>query len=119
MLRGYDSSGRRWWVSDIEQCHLGWRKRQGTCERYLGVYFLFVQTSPVPIKLKPEYWSEKLQKEAEAFAYYRRTHTANERRRRGEMRDLFEKLKITLGLLHSSKVSKSLILTRVSVLYRH
>ncbi|XP_070280942.1 MAX gene-associated protein isoform X7 [Myotis yumanensis] len=70
------------------------------------------KTSPVPIKLKPEYWSEKLQKEAEAFAYYRRTHTANERRRRGEMRDLFEKLKITLGLLHSSKVSKSLILNR-------
>ncbi|XP_004687948.1 PREDICTED: MAX gene-associated protein isoform X1 [Condylura cristata] len=70
------------------------------------------KTPPVPVKLKPEYWSEKLQKEAEAFAYYRRTHTANERRRRGEMRDLFEKLKITLGLLHSSKVSKSLILTR-------
>uniref|UniRef100_A0A4X2KII7 MAX gene-associated protein n=1 Tax=Vombatus ursinus TaxID=29139 RepID=A0A4X2KII7_VOMUR len=67
---------------------------------------------PIPVKLKPEFWSEKLQKEAEAFAYYRRTHTANERRRRGEMRDLFEKLKITLGLLHSSKVSKSLILTR-------
>uniref|UniRef100_A0A8C3VMM5 MAX gene-associated protein n=1 Tax=Catagonus wagneri TaxID=51154 RepID=A0A8C3VMM5_9CETA len=66
----------------------------------------------VPLKLKTDYWSEKLQKEAEAFAYYRRTHTANERRRRGEMRDLFEKLKITLGLLHSSKVSKSLILTR-------
>ncbi|XP_058149953.1 MAX gene-associated protein isoform X11 [Dasypus novemcinctus] len=65
-----------------------------------------------PLKLKPDYWSEKLQKEAEAFAYYRRTHTANERRRRGEMRDLFEKLKMTLGLLHSSKVSKSLILTR-------
>uniref|UniRef100_A0A5F8GQF4 MAX gene-associated protein n=1 Tax=Monodelphis domestica TaxID=13616 RepID=A0A5F8GQF4_MONDO len=68
--------------------------------------------SQIPVKLKPEFWSEKLQKEAEAFAYYRRTHTANERRRRGEMRDLFEKLKITLGLLHSSKVSKSLILTR-------
>ncbi|XP_054307773.1 MAX gene-associated protein isoform X7 [Pongo pygmaeus] len=67
---------------------------------------------PIPLKLKPDYWSDKLQKEAEAFAYYRRTHTANERRRRGEMRDLFEKLKITLGLLHSSKVSKSLILTR-------
>ncbi|XP_057344694.1 MAX gene-associated protein isoform X7 [Manis pentadactyla] len=66
----------------------------------------------IPLKLKTDYWSEKLQKEAEAFAYYRRTHTANERRRRGEMRDLFEKLKITLGLLHSSKVSKSLILTR-------
>ncbi|XP_067600114.1 MAX gene-associated protein isoform X8 [Pseudorca crassidens] len=70
------------------------------------------KATPVPLKLKPDYWSEKLQKEAEAFAYYRRTHTANERRRRGEMRDLFEKLKITLGLLHSSKVSKSLILTR-------
>ncbi|KAM9202721.1 MAX gene-associated protein isoform 1-T1 [Dugong dugon] len=67
---------------------------------------------PIPLKLKSDYWNEKLQKEAEAFAYYRRTHTANERRRRGEMRDLFEKLKITLGLLHSSKVSKSLILTR-------
>ncbi|XP_064148233.1 MAX gene-associated protein isoform X14 [Loxodonta africana] len=67
---------------------------------------------PVPLKLKSDYWSNKLQKEAEAFAYYRRTHTANERRRRGEMRDLFEKLKVTLGLLHSSKVSKSLILTR-------
>ncbi|XP_032107110.1 MAX gene-associated protein isoform X8 [Sapajus apella] len=67
---------------------------------------------PIPLKLKPDYWSDKLQKEAEAFAYYRRTHTANERRRRGEMRDLFEKLKITLGLLHSSKVSKSHILTR-------
>ncbi|XP_027277947.1 MAX gene-associated protein isoform X4 [Cricetulus griseus] len=64
-------------------------------------------------KLKDDFWSDdKLQKETEAFAYYRRTHTANERRRRGEMRDLFEKLKITLGLLHSSKVSKSLILTR-------
>uniref|UniRef100_A0A2K6G180 MAX gene-associated protein n=1 Tax=Propithecus coquereli TaxID=379532 RepID=A0A2K6G180_PROCO len=70
------------------------------------------KTPPVPLKLKPDYWSDKLQKEAEAFAYYRRTHTANERRRRGEMRDLFEKLKTTLGLLHSSKVSKSLILTR-------
>uniref|UniRef100_A0A8C6D3I1 MAX gene-associated protein n=1 Tax=Moschus moschiferus TaxID=68415 RepID=A0A8C6D3I1_MOSMO len=70
------------------------------------------RAAQVPLKLKPDYWSEKLQKEAEAFAYYRRTHTANERRRRGEMRDLFEKLKITLGLLHSSKVSKSLILTR-------
>ncbi|XP_006831812.1 PREDICTED: MAX gene-associated protein isoform X2 [Chrysochloris asiatica] len=70
------------------------------------------KTPPIPLKLKLDYWNDKLQKEAEAFAYYRRTHTANERRRRGEMRDLFEKLKITLGLLHSSKVSKSLILTR-------
>ncbi|KAM4829803.1 MAX gene-associated protein isoform 3-T5 [Thomomys bottae] len=67
---------------------------------------------PIHPKLKQDYWSDKPHKETEAFAYYRRTHTANERRRRGEMRDLFEKLKITLGLLHTSKVSKSLILTR-------
>lgn len=103
-------------MSDTGQCYLGWRRREGTCEKYLGRNLLFGQAPPMPLKLKPDYWSEKLQKEAEAFAYYRRTHTANERRRRGEMRDLFEKLKITLGLLHSSKVSKSLILTRVSVL---
>nr|XP_045013222.1 MAX gene-associated protein isoform X8 [Jaculus jaculus] len=70
------------------------------------------KATPISTKLKHDYWSDKPQKETEAFAYYRRTHTANERRRRGEMRDLFEKLKITLGLLHSSKVSKSLILTR-------
>ncbi|KAK2103764.1 hypothetical protein P7K49_017620 [Saguinus oedipus] len=81
-------------------------------ERSRKEAILFGQAPPVPLKLKPDYWSDKLQKEAEAFAYYRRTHTANERRRRGEMRDLFEKLKITLGLLHSSKVSKSHILTR-------
>ncbi|XP_029326300.1 MAX gene-associated protein isoform X4 [Mus caroli] len=68
--------------------------------------------SLISSKLKDDCWSDKPHKETEAFAYYRRTHTANERRRRGEMRDLFEKLKITLGLLHSSKVSKSLILNR-------
>ncbi|NXC15086.1 MGAP protein, partial [Corythaeola cristata] len=48
--------------------------------------------------------------EAEAFAHYRQTHTANERRRRNEMRDLFEKLKRTLGLHSLPKVSKSYIL---------
>nr|KAF6392884.1 hypothetical protein mPipKuh1_011502 [Pipistrellus kuhlii] len=70
------------------------------------------KASQFNVKLKPEHWNEKLQKEAEAFAYYRQIHTANEPRRHGEMRDLFEKLKTTLGLLHSSKVSKRLILTR-------
>lgn len=70
------------------------------------------KVSLISSKLKEDCWSDKPHKETEAFAYYRRTHTANERRRRGEMRDLFEKLKITLGLLHSSKVSKSLILNR-------
>ncbi|NXD80758.1 MGAP protein, partial [Halcyon senegalensis] len=48
--------------------------------------------------------------EAEAFAHYRQTHTANERRRRNEMRDLFEKLKKALGLHNLPKVSKSYIL---------
>uniref|UniRef100_A0A8C6N397 MAX gene-associated protein n=1 Tax=Mus spicilegus TaxID=10103 RepID=A0A8C6N397_MUSSI len=70
------------------------------------------KVSLISSKLKDDCWGDKPHKETEAFAYYRRTHTANERRRRGEMRDLFEKLKITLGLLHSSKVSKSLILNR-------
>ncbi|NXD65519.1 MGAP protein, partial [Eolophus roseicapillus] len=47
---------------------------------------------------------------AEAFAHYRQTHTANERRRRNEMRDLFEKLKRILGLDNLPKVSKCYIL---------
>ncbi|NWZ65033.1 MGAP protein, partial [Acrocephalus arundinaceus] len=48
--------------------------------------------------------------QAEAFAHYRQTHTANERRRRNEMRGLFDKLKRVLGLLNLPKVSKSYIL---------
>ncbi|NXC39558.1 MGAP protein, partial [Penelope pileata] len=48
--------------------------------------------------------------EEEAFAHYRQTHTANERRRRNEMRDLFEKLKKALGLHSLPKVSKCYIL---------
>ncbi|XP_020649385.3 MAX gene-associated protein isoform X1 [Pogona vitticeps] len=46
----------------------------------------------------------------EAFANYRQTHTANERRRRKEMRGLFEKLKATLKLDSLPKVSKCFIL---------
>ncbi|NXU77287.1 MGAP protein, partial [Oreotrochilus melanogaster] len=48
--------------------------------------------------------------EAEAFAHYRQTHTANERRRRSQMKGLFEKLKRALGLHNLPKVSKSYIL---------
>ncbi|XP_059675228.1 MAX gene-associated protein isoform X2 [Gavia stellata] len=59
---------------------------------------------------KPQLWNRKLKTEAEAFAHYRQTHTANERRRRNEMRDLFEKLKRTLGLHNLPKVSKCYIL---------
>ncbi|XP_063296323.1 MAX gene-associated protein [Pelobates fuscus] len=43
-------------------------------------------------------------------SYHRRTHTANERRRRNEMRDLFDDLKNALGLNNLPKVSKSYIL---------
>ncbi|XP_010578364.1 PREDICTED: MAX gene-associated protein isoform X3 [Haliaeetus leucocephalus] len=59
---------------------------------------------------KRQFRNRKLKTEAEAFAHYRQTHTANERRRRNEMRDLFEKLKRTLGLHNLPKVSKSYIL---------
>ncbi|XP_075783283.1 MAX gene-associated protein isoform X8 [Pelodiscus sinensis] len=59
---------------------------------------------------KPQFWSRKQKNEAEAFAHYRQTHTANERRRRNEMRDLFEKLKRALGLHSLPKVSKCYIL---------
>uniref|UniRef100_A0A8C8SYC2 MAX gene-associated protein n=1 Tax=Pelusios castaneus TaxID=367368 RepID=A0A8C8SYC2_9SAUR len=59
---------------------------------------------------KPHFWNRKQKNEAEAFAHYRQTHTANERRRRNEMRDLFEKLKRALGLHNLPKVSKCYIL---------
>ncbi|KAM6461052.1 MAX gene-associated protein isoform 4-T6 [Liasis olivaceus] len=57
-----------------------------------------------------EFSNKKLKNEEEAFANYRQTHTANERRRRKEMRGLFEKLKTTLGLHTFPKVSKCFIL---------
>ncbi|KAM3853581.1 MAX gene-associated protein isoform 2-T2 [Vipera latastei] len=57
-----------------------------------------------------EFSSKKLKNEEQAFANYRQTHTANERRRRKEMRGLFEKLKVTLGLQAFPKVSKCFIL---------
>ncbi|XP_075700971.1 MAX gene-associated protein isoform X2 [Rhinoderma darwinii] len=42
--------------------------------------------------------------------HFRQNHTANERKRRNEMRDLFEELKNSLGLHNLPKVSKSYIL---------
>ncbi|XP_061467349.1 MAX gene-associated protein isoform X2 [Rhineura floridana] len=54
--------------------------------------------------------NRKSKNEEEAFSNYRETHTANERRRRKEMRGLFEKLKATLGLQSLPKVSKCFIL---------
>ncbi|XP_060118804.1 MAX gene-associated protein-like [Heteronotia binoei] len=59
---------------------------------------------------QPELSSKKPKNEEEAFANYRQTHTANERRRRKEMRGLFEKLEATLGLHMVPKVSKCFIL---------
>ncbi|XP_065610890.1 MAX gene-associated protein isoform X3 [Cyrtonyx montezumae] len=58
----------------------------------------------------PPMWGRRQKSEEEAFAYYRQTHTANERRRRNKMRDLFEKLKKVLGLQSLPKVSKCYIL---------
>ncbi|XP_075283710.1 MAX gene-associated protein isoform X4 [Opisthocomus hoazin] len=66
--------------------------------------------SEKPTKQKHHFWKRKVKTQAEAFAHYRQTHTANERRRRNEMRDLFEKLKRTLRLHNLPKVSKSYIL---------
>ncbi|XP_065491281.1 MAX gene-associated protein isoform X4 [Caloenas nicobarica] len=66
--------------------------------------------SEKPTKQKHQFWNRKLKTEAEAFAHYRQTHTANERRRRNEMRDLFEKLKRALRLHNLPKVSKCYIL---------
>ncbi|XP_053923335.1 MAX gene-associated protein isoform X5 [Cuculus canorus] len=68
--------------------------------------------SEKPTKQRPPFWNKKLKTEAEAFAHYRQTHTANERRRRNVMRDLFEKLKRTLGLHSLPKVSKCYILQK-------
>ncbi|XP_009950601.1 PREDICTED: MAX gene-associated protein [Leptosomus discolor] len=66
--------------------------------------------SEKPTKLRRRFQNRRVKNEAEAFAHYRETHTANERRRRNEMRDLFEKLKRALGLHNLPKVSKSYIL---------
>uniref|UniRef100_A0A8C5U4P6 MAX gene-associated protein n=1 Tax=Malurus cyaneus samueli TaxID=2593467 RepID=A0A8C5U4P6_9PASS len=59
---------------------------------------------------KHQTWKRKLKSQAEAFAHYRQTHTANERRRRNEMRGLFDTLKRVLGLQNLPKVSKCYIL---------
>ncbi|KAH0620626.1 hypothetical protein JD844_021284 [Phrynosoma platyrhinos] len=59
---------------------------------------------------QPESSNKKPKNAEETFANYRQTHTANERRRRKEMRGLFEKLKATLGLQAFPKVSKCFIL---------
>ncbi|XP_072193774.1 MAX gene-associated protein isoform X2 [Excalfactoria chinensis] len=66
--------------------------------------------SESPTKRNRPIWSRRQKSEVDVFAYYRQTHTANERRRRNEMRDLFEKLKRALGLHSLPKVSKCYIL---------
>ncbi|XP_015719836.1 MAX gene-associated protein isoform X9 [Coturnix japonica] len=63
-----------------------------------------------PMKWNRRIWSRRPKSQVDIFAYYRQTHTANERRRRNEMRDLFEKLKRALGLQSLPKVSKCYIL---------
>uniref|UniRef100_A0A8C2TUU6 MAX gene-associated protein n=1 Tax=Coturnix japonica TaxID=93934 RepID=A0A8C2TUU6_COTJA len=65
---------------------------------------------PLPLKLARGPSCKGILCPVDIFAYYRQTHTANERRRRNEMRDLFEKLKRALGLQSLPKVSKCYIL---------
>lgn len=80
------------------------------------LFFLLNWCLRLLLQLKRQFRNRRLKSEAEAFAHYRQTHTANERRRRNEMRDLFEKLKKALGLNNLPKVSKSYILKQVSIL---
>ncbi|XP_048393779.2 MAX dimerization protein MGA a isoform X2 [Stegostoma tigrinum] len=62
-------------------------------------------------KEKPNpYLSREAKAQLDALVVYRTAHTVNERRRRSEMRDLFEKLKRTLGLRREQKASKYYIL---------
>ncbi|XP_055496962.1 MAX dimerization protein MGA a isoform X1 [Leucoraja erinacea] len=65
------------------------------------------------IKSKPKHIAD-LDKEAQAqldaLVVYRTAHTVNERRRRSELRDLFEKLKRTLAIRGEEKASKYFIL---------
>ncbi|XP_061854146.1 MAX gene-associated protein isoform X3 [Colius striatus] len=84
-------------------------KTQPSKLKYHARYSSDEKLTEKPTK-KRSFRSRRLKSEAEAFAHYRQTHTANERRRRHEMRDLFEKLKRALGLQHLPKVSKSYIL---------
>ncbi|XP_072342281.1 MAX dimerization protein MGA a isoform X2 [Scyliorhinus torazame] len=64
-------------------------------------------------KEKPSlYPSKKVKTQLDALVVYRTTHTVNERRRRSEMRDLFEKLKRTLGLRREQRASKHYILNQ-------
>ncbi|XP_067847324.1 MAX dimerization protein MGA a isoform X2 [Heptranchias perlo] len=63
------------------------------------------------LKQKPSaHLSKEAKAQLDALVVYRTAHTVNERRRRSEMRDLFERLKRTLGLRREQKASKYYIL---------
>ncbi|XP_051867233.1 MAX dimerization protein MGA a isoform X2 [Pristis pectinata] len=65
-------------------------------------------TKPKP---KPNaHLSKEAKAQLDALVVYRTAHTVNERRRRSEMRDLFERLKRALGLRREEKASKYFIL---------
>ncbi|NWR58209.1 MGAP protein, partial [Bucorvus abyssinicus] len=87
-------------------------KEKHAFEHCLPLHYLFYLSWSIRLLLhqKRQFRNRKQKSQAEAFAHYRQTHTANERRRRNEMRDLFEKLKRALGLQNLPKVSKSYIL---------
>ncbi|XP_078089610.1 MAX dimerization protein MGA a isoform X2 [Mustelus asterias] len=68
------------------------------------------EEEPKPREKPSPYLSKEAKAQLDALMVYRTTHTVNERRRRSEMRDLFEKLKRTLGLRREQKASKHYIL---------
>lgn len=47
------------------------------------------------------------------YVSHRKNHTANERKRRNDMRDLFEELRKSLGLFRLPKASKIHIIKKV------
>ncbi|XP_048455945.1 MAX dimerization protein MGA a isoform X3 [Rhincodon typus] len=68
------------------------------------------EEDPKPKEKPNPYLSREAKAQLDALVVYRTAHTVNERRRRSEMRDLFEKLKRTLGLRREQKASKYYIL---------
>ncbi|XP_041070269.1 MAX dimerization protein MGA a isoform X1 [Carcharodon carcharias] len=68
------------------------------------------EEEPKPKEKRSPYLSKEAKAQLDALVVYRTAHTVNERRRRSEMRDLFEKLKRTLGLRREQKASKHYIL---------
>ncbi|XP_072425378.1 MAX gene-associated protein-like isoform X1 [Chiloscyllium punctatum] len=68
------------------------------------------EEEPKPKEKPNPYLSKEAKAQLDALVVYRTAHTVNERRRRFVMRNLFEKLKRTLGLRKEQRASKYYIL---------